>query len=66
VLQDGTLETCIVIRSLRLKGGLAVTRAGAGIVADSVPAREFAETEHKARAVRQAVERACVAREVAR
>jgi len=58
LLADGTFDSCIVIRSLRQKGDTVHTRAGAGIVLDSVPAREFAETEHKARAVRQAVARA--------
>jgi len=55
LLADGSLDTCIAIRSLRLVDGVAHTRAGAGIVADSDPQREFEETEHKARAVCQAV-----------
>jgi anthranilate synthase component 1 len=55
LLQDGTFDSCIVIRSLRYKDGIYLTRAGAGIVADSVPERELAETNHKARACRQAV-----------
>jgi len=50
LLQDGTFDSCIVIRSLRYKDGTYLTRAGAGIVADSVPERELAETNHKARA----------------
>ena len=56
LLRDGTFDSCIVIRSLRYHpGGRYTTRAGAGIVADSVPERELAETNHKARACRQAV-----------
>ena len=55
LLQDGTFDSCIVIRSLRYKNGTYLTRAGAGIVADSVPERELAETNHKARACRLAV-----------
>lgn len=55
LLQDGTFDSCIVIRSLRYRGGCYITRAGAGIVADSVPQRELEETNHKARACRLAV-----------
>ena len=59
LLQDGTFDSCIVIRSLRYRPhrtkGTYATRAGAGIVADSVPVRELEETNHKARACRQAV-----------
>ena len=56
LLQDGSFDSCIVIRSLRYrKNGSYSTRAGAGIVADSIPERELEETVHKARACRQAV-----------
>lgn len=55
LLQDGTFDSCIVIRSLRYRDGTYATRAGAGIVADSVPRRELEETIHKARACREAV-----------
>jgi anthranilate synthase component 1 len=55
LLEDGTFDSCIAIRSLRGLSGRYMTRAGAGIVADSVPARELQETLHKARAVRRAV-----------
>lgn len=55
LLQDGTFDSCIVIRSLRYKEGVYITRAGAGIVADSIPERELEETSHKARACRLAV-----------
>lgn len=45
---DGQFDSCITIRSLQVKDNKAYVRAGAGIVFDSVPATEFAETEHKA------------------
>jgi len=46
-----TLDTAITIRTAVLARGRAWVQAGAGIVADSDPAREFDETAHKARAV---------------
>ncbi|RJF42457.1 anthranilate synthase component 1 [Actinomyces sp. 2119] len=52
---DGELDTCIVIRSAFVREGTALVQAGAGVVADSVPAAEAAETLHKARAVLEAV-----------
>ncbi len=53
---DGNLDTAITIRSAVLREGLAHIHAGAGIVAGSVPEREFEETEHKAAALRRAIE----------
>jgi anthranilate synthase component I len=53
---DGNLDTAITIRSAVLKDGLAHLHTGAGIVAGSVPEREFEETEHKAAAMRRAIE----------
>jgi anthranilate synthase component I len=53
---DGNLDTAITIRSAVLRDGLAHVHAGAGIVKDSVPEREFEETEHKAAALRRAIE----------
>jgi anthranilate synthase component 1 len=53
---DGNLDTAIAIRSAVLKDGVAHLHAGAGIVAASVPEREFEETEHKAAALRLALE----------
>ncbi|NTV29959.1 MAG: anthranilate synthase component I [Candidatus Omnitrophica bacterium] len=44
------LDTCITIRTIVLKGKKAYIQAGAGIVADSDPAREYAETVNKAKA----------------
>jgi anthranilate synthase component 1 len=53
---DGNLDTAITIRSAVLKNGVAHVHTGAGIVAASVPEREFEETEHKAAALRRAIE----------
>jgi anthranilate synthase component I len=55
---DGNLDTAITIRSAILKDDLIHVHVGAGIVAKSVPEREFEETEHKAGAVRRALEMA--------
>ncbi len=52
----GNLDTCIAIRTILTSDGHAYFQAGAGIVADSVPQREFEETEHKAAALRAAIE----------
>jgi len=52
---NNLLEFAIAIRTLRISGGKAEFSTGAGIVADSVPAKEFDETEHKAQAMLQAV-----------
>jgi anthranilate/para-aminobenzoate synthase component I len=54
----GNLDSCIAIRTLLMKDKKAYLQAGAGIVADSNPEREFEETENKARAVLRAVETA--------
>ncbi len=51
----GDMDTCIGIRMLVLAGGLAHVRAGAGIVADSVPEREYEETRSKAQALLRAL-----------
>ena len=53
---SGNLDTCITIRTLLIKDGRAYIQAGAGIVADSQPAREYQETLNKARAMLQAIE----------
>ena len=52
---DGNLDTAIAIRSAVLREGALHLHAGAGIVAGSVPASEFEETEHKAAAIRGAL-----------
>ena len=55
---DGAMDTCLAIRSLVGHGRTLSVQAGAGIVADSEPAREYEETMNKARAVLRAVEMA--------
>jgi len=55
---DGTLDTCITIRTLVMRGQRVEIQAGAGIVADSDPEREYQETLNKARALALAVEMA--------
>jgi anthranilate synthase component 1 len=51
---SGNLNSCIVIRTVLIKGQRAYLQAGAGIVADSVPAREHQECLDKAKAVLKA------------
>ena len=51
----GNLESCIVIRTVVVRDGLAHVQAGAGIVHDSDPQKEYEETLHKASAVVQAI-----------
>ncbi|MEO6387107.1 MAG: anthranilate synthase component I [Croceibacterium sp.] len=48
---DGSVDSCIVLRTAVLKDGVMHVQAGAGIVADSVPAYESAECRHKAGAL---------------
>jgi anthranilate synthase component I len=55
---SGNLDSCIAIRSMLVKNGVGYIQAGAGIVADSVPEREYEECLNKAQAVIRAVERA--------
>jgi anthranilate synthase component 1 len=57
---DGNMDTAITIRSAVLREGRAHVHTGAGIVAGSVPEKEFEETEHKAAALRRAIEEAVV------
>jgi len=52
------LDSCIAIRTIMLRNGQAMVQAGAGIVADSVPAQEYVETVNKARALFRAIEMA--------
>jgi len=54
----GALDTCIAIRTLVIKDGVAYAQAGGGIVADSVPASEYDETINKAKALIRAIEMA--------
>jgi anthranilate synthase component 1 len=55
---SGNLDSCIGLRTLVAKNGRAYVQAGAGIVADSVPATEYQESVNKARAVIKALETA--------
>jgi anthranilate synthase component I len=52
------LDSCIAIRTIVLRDGQAMVQAGAGIVADSIPEHEYAETVNKARALFRAIEMA--------
>jgi anthranilate synthase component I len=52
---SGNLDTCIALRALVLREGLGRVQAGAGIVADSIPEREYAETEAKGEALMAAM-----------
>jgi anthranilate synthase component I len=55
-LPDDTLDTCIAIRTIVLRDGVAHLQAGAGIVADSDPAAEHDECLRKLAAVETAIE----------
>ena len=55
---SGNLDSCIAIRTLFMRGKEGHIQAGAGIVADSVPEKEYEECANKARAVVRAIERA--------
>jgi anthranilate synthase component 1 len=54
----GDLDTCIAIRTMVVKDGLATVQAAAGVVADSTPAEEYLEVKNKASALLQALARA--------
>ncbi len=53
---DGTLDTCIALRTIQLRDGVATLQAGAGIVADSDPAEEHRECLRKIAALQRAVD----------
>lgn len=55
---NGNLDTAIAIRTFVLHGGRAYVQAGAGIVADSIPEREWEECQRKARALVEALQAA--------
>jgi anthranilate synthase component 1 len=57
---DGTLDTCIALRTAVLKDGVLYVQAGGGVVADSDPAEEYQETVNKAAALFRAAEQAVV------
>jgi len=49
------MDTCITIRTIAIKNNMAYVQAGAGIVADSVPAKEYHESINKAKALLEAI-----------
>ncbi|NOZ05968.1 MAG: anthranilate synthase component I [Chloroflexi bacterium] len=51
----GNMDTCITIRTIVMRDSTAYIQVGAGIVADSDPAREYEETLNKARAMAEAI-----------
>ncbi len=55
---DGTMDTCIGLRTAVVKDGVMHVQAGGGVVADSTPAGEFEETRQKSRALFRAAEEA--------
>jgi anthranilate synthase component 1 len=55
---DGNLDSCIALRTIVLKDGIAFAQAGCGVVADSVPESEHQECVNKAMALFRAIERA--------
>src|SRR5262249_842180 len=55
---SGNLDSCIAIRTLAVVGRTAYLQIGAGIVADSVPSREYQECMNKGQALLRAIEMA--------
>ena len=55
---DGSMDTCIVLRTAVVKDGTMIVQAGCGVVADSDPATEYQEILDKARALIRAAEEA--------
>ncbi|PJC48385.1 MAG: anthranilate synthase component I [Candidatus Omnitrophica bacterium CG_4_9_14_0_2_um_filter_42_8] len=53
---SGNMDTCITIRTMLVKGRDAFIQSGGGIVADSIPSREYQETVNKAKAMMKAIE----------
>lgn len=52
---DGDMESCISIRCARVEPKKVILQAGAGVVADSSPDKEYREVEHKTRGLRRAI-----------
>ncbi len=52
---NGNFDSCIIIRTMLVRGNRIFVQAGAGIVADSVPEKEYTETLNKARALFSAI-----------
>ncbi len=53
---NGETDTCIALRTILLKSGVAYVQAGGGVVADSVPSLEYEESRNKAKAALRAIE----------
>ncbi|MDO8602553.1 MAG: anthranilate synthase component I [Candidatus Omnitrophota bacterium] len=53
---SGNMDTCITIRTMLVKGKDAFIQSGGGIVADSIPSKEYQETVNKAKAMVKAIE----------
>jgi anthranilate synthase component I len=54
----GNLDSCIALRTMVIKNGVAYVQAGGGVVADSTPIGEYQETLNKSRALLAALEAA--------
>jgi anthranilate synthase component 1 len=52
----GSMDTCIALRTVVVAGGRASVQSGAGVVADSVPEKEFEETLNKAKGLLVSIE----------
>jgi len=55
---NGDLDTCIALRTMVVKDGVAYVQAGGGVVADSDPTMEYEESRNKAAALLRAIEEA--------
>ena len=55
---SGNMDTCITIRTVLVKNGMAYMQAGGGVVADSVPEMEWRESMNKAGALLKSIEMA--------
>jgi anthranilate synthase component 1 len=53
---NGAMDTCIALRTVVIAGGRASVQSGAGVVADSVPEKEFEETLNKAKGLLVSIE----------
>ena len=58
IIYSGNMDTCITIRTLIIKGDKVYVQAGAGLVADSVPQKEYQETVNKAMGMMKAIDMA--------
>lgn len=63
---NGSLDTCIAIRTIRFAGDTLEVQAGAGIVYDSIPEKEYEESMNKAKAMLEAISKAWAMRRATR